>query len=73
MWLVVKLLKDDSIHYVPKIWYHSKKKMCAFPIAKNFTKKLIEKMTPLNMFEHNWLPVMKIGPLYGKIQIIRNT
>jgi len=73
MWMVVQSLKDNSIKYVPKTWYDKKKQMCAWPIAKNYSKRLIEKMTPLHLFEYYWLPVKKIGRLYGKIQIICNT
>ncbi|XP_003243933.1 uncharacterized protein LOC100569972 [Acyrthosiphon pisum] len=71
MWMVVQSLKDNSIKYVPKTWYNKKKKMCAWPIAKNYSKRLIEKMTPLHLFEYYWLPVRKIGRLYGSLEEAR--
>ncbi|XP_060856472.1 uncharacterized protein LOC132934213 [Metopolophium dirhodum] len=71
MWMVVQSLKDNSIKYVPKTWYNKKKKMCAWPIAKNYSKRLIEKMIPLHLFEYYWLPVRKIGRLYGSLEEAR--
>lgn len=43
MWIVVQSLNDSPIKYVPKTWYNNKTKMCAWPIAKNYSKRLIEK------------------------------
>lgn len=66
MWLVVHFLNEDSIEAVPHSWFKKQNLTCAWPLARNSAKRLIEKRTVPNKLEFEWLPARTLGKNYGK-------